>query len=243
MRTKTQGAPDMARRLRSGLDMPVPLPRMCSVLAHELRSPISVLQGYVRLLQRQREADHPEAAMLEAMLDATGRLTTIARQASDLGNWLTGAERVPLPRVDARAVVDALAERVRNDETVAVVPPATPAVSRAMRADPLVLADAIAAVATSLQRDHDESVIEIRQPVPSADAAVVFVLQPRSTAPDPAAVAGRVGTPRDFAFDRGGAGLALVAASYVLDQHGASITPAEPPGSLEIRFPHMGGAQ
>ena len=59
--------------------MPVPLPRMCSVLAHEIRTPLSVLQGYIRLLQRQREPGHPEHAMLEAMLSATGQITAIAR--------------------------------------------------------------------------------------------------------------------------------------------------------------------
>jgi hypothetical protein len=212
---------------------------MCSVLAHELRSPLSVLQGYVRLLQRQREPGHPEAAMLEAMLEATGRLTTLARQASDLGNWLSGAQRAPLPAVDTSAMVEALAEHVRGDAAIDFVRPATPPVRGSVRADPIVAAGAIAAIAASLQRDHDDSVIEILLVHPPADAAVAFVLRPRA---DTTTLAARTGPARAFSFDRGGAGLALIAASHVLDTHNASVEAADTPGGLSIRFPHAGGA-
>jgi light-regulated signal transduction histidine kinase (bacteriophytochrome) len=222
--------------------MPVPLPRMCSVLAHELRSPLSVLQGYIRLLQRQREAGHPEIPMLEAMLDATGRLTTIARQASDLGNWLAAVEARPLAPIPVTAVTDALAERLRNaSPAIALLPvPSTPLT---LRADSGVLAGAILALAESMHRDNESAVIEISLIDSQADGSVGFALGPAASAPGSATSPNRSTPAREPSFDRGGAGLALVAASHVFDEHGASFETATEPGHIVIRFPHSGGSQ
>jgi hypothetical protein len=52
----------------------------------------------------------------------------------------------------------------------------------------------------------------------------------------------RTGAHRALSFDRGGAGLALIAASHVLDAHGVSIEPADS-GEISIRFPREGGSQ
>jgi hypothetical protein len=214
---------------------------MCSVLAHELRSPLSVLQGYIRLLQRQREPGHPEMAMLEAMLDATGRLTTIARQASDLGNWLGAVEARPFGPVAVTAVTDALADRLRNmPPAVALLPvPATPLT---LRADPAALAGAIVALAESMHRDNESAVIEISVLDSQADGSVGFALGPASSTTGTASSPGRPMSPGP-SFDRGGAGLALIAASHVLDQHGASFDATTAPGHIVIRFPHPGGSQ
>jgi hypothetical protein len=200
---------------------------MCSVLAHELRSPLSVLQGYIRLLQRQREPGHPEMAMLEAMLDATGRLTTIARQ--------------PFGPVAVTAVADALADRLRNmPPAVALLPvPATPLT---LRADPAALAGAIVALAESMHRDNESAVIEISVLDSQADGSVGFALGPASSTTGTASSPGRPTSPGP-SFDRGGAGLALIAASHVLDQHGASFDATTAPGHIVIRFPHPGGSQ
>jgi hypothetical protein len=215
---------------------------MCSVLAHELRSPLSVLQGYIRLLQRQREAGHPEIPMLEAMLDATGRLTTIARQASDLGNWLAAVEARPLGSVPVAAVTDALAERLRNaSPTIALVP--SPSTSLALRADPAVLAGAILALAESMHRDDESAVIEISLIDPGPGGSVAFAIGPAASAPGSTTSPNRPTSPREPSFDRGGAGLALPPPAHVLDQHRASIETAAAPGHVVIRFPHPGGSQ
>lgn len=221
--------------------MSVPMPRMCSVLAHELRSPLSVLQGYVRMLQRQRDANHPEAAMLDAMLDATGRLATIARQASDLGNWLSANERQPRDVVALDTVFDALTDRLGSDEAVAIVRPlVTGAPPRQLRGDPAALADALVAVVTAMRRDDQAAVIEVLETVPAPGQPAGITVRPQPTKVAPAE-SGRA--PHQFAFDRGGAGLALVAASYVFDGHGASVEATAIPGGLNVHFPHPGSAQ
>lgn len=224
--------------------MPVSLPRMCSVLAHELRSPLSVIQGYIRLLQRQRDPGHPDMAMLDAMLDATGRLTTIARQASDLGTWLTGLETRPLEQVPMTAVTDALSERLRHDTPAIVLLP-VPATgpTPSLRADPGALAGAILALAEAMHRDDESAVIEISVTDPQSDGCAGVTLGPVTSARDSAASPSRPIPHRAPSFDRGGAGLALIAASQVFDEHEASITPADEPGHIVIRFPHSGGAK
>lgn len=224
--------------------MPVPLPRMCSVLAHELRSPLSVLQGYIRLLQRQRPADHPDMVMLEAMLEATGRLTNIARQASDLGNWLANAESRPWEAIPVTQITDALAQRLRTSDpsiTLLPVPPAAAAIR--LRADASAIADALLAVAESAHRDDESATIEIRAIVPSDEPGATFTLTPVPSADRVSTFRNGSAARRAAAFDRGGAGLALITASYVFDVHGASVAEHGAAESIVIQFPHSGSAQ
>jgi len=213
--------------------MPVPLPTMCAVLAHELRSPLSVIQGYIRLLQRQRDAGHPEAAMLDAMLDATGRLTGIARQASDLGAWLTGPGAAPLPTHPVSEIVARLAGRFGADSPIAAtVHPVSAAVGdQLLRCDPPALVDALSAVVDALHREAGGAPVEIALADPEATGVVTIRLQAHGQ-----------GHARPFSFERGGSGLALVTASHVLTAHGAIVEPAAGDG-LTITFPHTGGIQ
>jgi light-regulated signal transduction histidine kinase (bacteriophytochrome) len=221
--------------------MPVPLPRVCAVLAHELRSPLSVIQGYIRLLQRQRDADHPDTAMLEAMLQSTARLTAIARQASDLGLWLTALETTPLPTVSLGDVVDALTERAQNTASVRIAASDVATAPR-LNAESRPLADAVIALAESMARETGEAEIEVSISASTADAATRFVLRPRTYAGPPVSPPSRAAAERAVTFDRGGAGLGLVLASYVLDAHGATVTPDES-GHISLQFPPERGAQ
>jgi light-regulated signal transduction histidine kinase (bacteriophytochrome) len=220
--------------------MPVPLPRVCAVLAHELRSPLSVIQGYIRLLQRQRDADHPDTAVLEAMLQSTARLTAIARQASDLGLWLTALETTPLLTVSLGDVVDALTERAQNTASVRIA--ALDIAPARIKAEPRALADAVIALAESMARETGETEIEVSISASTADAATRFVLRPRTYAGPPVSPPSRTAAERAVTFDRGGAGLGLVFASYVLDAHGATVTPDES-GHISLQFPPERGAQ
>src|SRR5690606_2028831 len=89
--------------------MRVELPRLLSVLRHELRIPLSVLQGYLRLMLQQGGTDDANRRMLQAMLDATGRLTAIGRQAADLASWTTASPLAAADTVALGALLDAAA--------------------------------------------------------------------------------------------------------------------------------------
>lgn len=218
--------------------MSVSFPKMCSVLAHELRSPLSVLQGYIRLLQRQRDASHPETAMLNAMLDATGRLTGIAHQASSLGSWLAAHETPALEIVPTTAVLDEIDKRETQDGPVAVVRHEGTPVGH-IHADAAALAGALVAIASSLAREAGVETVEVSQSPRDKDASTGFQLRARPSAPTQEITM----TDRMFALDNGGAGLALIAASHILDAHGASLSAGDRPGSIDIRLREAGGQQ
>lgn len=220
--------------------MAVPLPKICSVLAHELRSPLSVLQGYIRLLLQQRDPSHPEAPMLQAMLDATGRLTAIARQASDLGMWLAKRDSSPLELVSTADVLDEVDIRIPSDGAITVIRPPEMLYAH-LRADASALAGAIVALAESMARETGGSAIEIA-PVARGTGAPALSLRSRTFEEKVNGHAGPASATRALSLELGGAGLALVAASYVLDAHGAAIEPGDVPGSITIRFGESGGA-
>src|SRR5262245_45652282 len=77
------------------------------LLSHELRGSLAVIQGYVRLLRPARAENEAEARMLTGILEATTRISTMARHASELATWIDGRA---LEGHDA-IPVDALLER------------------------------------------------------------------------------------------------------------------------------------
>ncbi|MEO7192332.1 MAG: histidine kinase dimerization/phospho-acceptor domain-containing protein [Vicinamibacterales bacterium] len=195
----------------------VELPRLLSVLAHEIRGPLSVLQGYIRLMQRQREEGHPEAAMLRAMLDATGRITTLSRQASDLSVWLDPRETPAIKPVSVLALLADVQTRVGSDRVRVAAHDETAADAWLLTANAGLLAAALGALAESLSRDMGNVPVQIRARI---GAAVTITFDPD----EPLAAGAPATVPATVAFDRGGMGLSLVLASYVLDAHNAQVT-------------------
>jgi signal transduction histidine kinase len=207
-----------------------------SVLAHELRSPLSVLQGYIRLLQRKRDAADPEAAMLAAMLAATSRLTALGRQSSDLAVWMR--REGPDVDTDAATLVNAIATAAPAG--VSVVPCDRDLAARPLQvADVQALAQAIAALVELAMRETRQpaAVVAVRDDGPDALRIQIAV------AADAAALeAGSVLPPPDDAvpFNRGGLGLSLCVASYVLASHQATVTASPDLARIDVRLSHRG---
>ena len=86
--------------------------RILQLLIHDLRTPLGVAQGYVRLLQDERLAsvDERDRALARTM-DALGHLSRICNDVSQVVNDGQGA--APLS-VTASALADAVDERVRT---------------------------------------------------------------------------------------------------------------------------------
>jgi hypothetical protein len=210
--------------------MRVELPKLLSVLSHELRSPLGVVQGYIRLLQRQKADNDQEQVMLKAMLAATGRMTAITRQASELGAWLRAADAPPEP-----VTVEALAGLVREqlgDKSIAVEVDSEAALASLAARDRNMLAGALAAVAESSARDLGN--VPMRMTMTTDGVAAVLVAIGPQPGTAPAADAPPPSGP--VTFDRGGLGLGLVLASYVLEGHAADVTRVQPSGMIEIRL-------
>jgi K+-sensing histidine kinase KdpD len=210
--------------------MPVELPDLLSVLAHELRSPLSVLQGYIRLLQRDRTPSDPETSMLASMLDSTGRLSAIGRQASDLAVFLKSPASAGR-RVTVEALVAEIAKRASSGVTIEPCGESAAEATIATSHDEL-LAGAISALTDLVMRDSAEKTAMVAVCASGADVRVAIApgAGPGHTSVDPAD-GGTV-----VAFDRGGLGLSLVVASYVLEAHGARTT-AHDGGRIVVHLP------
>jgi K+-sensing histidine kinase KdpD len=195
--------------------MRVELPSLLSVLSHELRGPISVIQGCARLLMQNRDPADPQLAMLKGILNASGRLAALARQADALRTW---SERAPsearpvsardlLDRVVRHAAIDRLrTDRAHNDQGATV-----------WTSDVDQLAAAIAALATFVERECPGVDLEIGWDTTREDRIVTVEIRAHTVDEAPRQEAHQV------AFDSGGHGLALVLASYVLAAHHATV--------------------
>lgn len=222
--------------------MRVELPKLLSVLAHELRSPLGVIQGYLRLLKSQRGEQDPDAKMIKAMLDATGRLTMLGRQASDLSSWMTRNKAgVPANHVALPALLADVSGRVAGPLDTAAVSDAA-AAARVRSPEPEMLAAAIAALVDNVARETGEPAAPVAVVADrDADAETVSLfIGPPSDVDGARASADAANA--EVAFDGGGLGLALVLASYVLDAHEARVTSAGSNGVIQVRLYTEGAA-
>jgi signal transduction histidine kinase len=225
--------------------MRVELPKVLRVFSHELRGPLSVMQGYLRILRTRRVDDETDVRMLTAMLDATGRLTTLARQASDLATWQDGralaGDRVTL---SARALIEGavagaapgVASADVSDEVAAFLVE-TPGAA--------ALAASLTALVNAVARDTEPPVLVSGRAIGGRRLGVV--IRPSSAA---AAIPEQLETlelpPLDAGgapFDQGGHGLALVLAAEVLASHDASVLAIDRPTAFVVTFPSHRGQQ
>jgi hypothetical protein len=197
--------------------MPVEFSDILHVLAHELRTPVGIAHGYVRLLLEERlpqESDRRRA--LEQMQKALGRLTELSHESSRLATWYerNGTSEVVLAATDILERVD----RAAFDYPVRIDASAVPSGAAIRTADADTLVTAITGLVHATARELRGQPCVV---VACADRSWMEVLV---GPPDRiAALRGARGTSEAgaIALERGGLGLALVHAALVLDAHGA----------------------
>src|SRR5688572_21663112 len=92
-----------------GGGMPVDINDILHVLAHELRTPVGIAHGYVRLLLEDRlpqETDRRRA--LEQMQKALGRLSDLSQESTALASWYEQDFSTP-QQVGARTLIERVA--------------------------------------------------------------------------------------------------------------------------------------
>ena len=181
--------------------------------------------------------------MIRAMLDATGRLSAVGRQASDVALWVS-----PTPVAGEVALVT-LAEKAATlvpSGGVAVRLDEASGRQTISTSDAEALAAALAALADLTARDTGGRV-ELQAGGAGDGHTVTLTVTPVEADPpeaglDPKFAAALAARPVTLAFDRGGFGLSLVLASYVLDAHGATVRAGDFTGSVDIRLQKAGGS-
>ncbi len=214
----------------TGSCMRVELPQLLTVLAHEVRTPLGILQGYIRLLQRRPGLADADAAMLQAMLDATGRIASIGRDAASLAGWLESAA-LPLRPVALSALRAEIARHV--PETLTIHDAGTAGTSHVLSNDLARLASAIVTVAQVVARGAGTSALTLEATACADPPVARLTLRPAGLDTPPDARADARAEP--LAFDQGGMGLALVSASCVFDAHGARVTTTDGTATIELR--------
>jgi hypothetical protein len=197
--------------------MSVDINDVLHVLAHELRTPVGIAHGYVRLLLEERlteESDRRRA--LEQMQKALGRLSDLSHESTALAAWYEQDHSRP-QAVAARALIEQVAE-TNYDSPVTVDTLHVPEGIMVKTPDPQSLGRALTGIVRATARelrgttcDVVASVVDGTFQVLAGPEEMLGGLDAGPTAPD----AG------PLALERGGLGLALVHAAIVLDAHGA----------------------
>ena len=196
-------------------------PRVCSLLAHELRSPSAVIAGYARMLSEGRLSGHEQELAYAQIERAANRISAISRQASDLARWLSPTTDVPSPLLCSALMSDAIgrctcAERVKADPTVAASSLWIPTLDRQ------ALAGAIATAIDAVSREVPEAPITVTTRTDGAAQSCDIVIGP------PQALANMTGTSHpphltEWLGERGGMGLGLVLSAAIVLAHGGQL--------------------
>ncbi|HUF70541.1 MAG TPA: HAMP domain-containing sensor histidine kinase [Longimicrobiales bacterium] len=202
-------------------------PRLLSLAVHELRTPQTVVAGYIRMLLRESAGpiSDQQRRMLEEAEKSVARVSALLAEMSDLAKLEAGSAPFNRSAVDLGTLLE---------ETIASLPPlldreVTITLQNqvgvaTVEGDPVRLKAAVASLLAALRRElvsATELVVRLRRG--TADAGPVFWM----SVADPTkleAVDG--GQPSELgAFDewRGGCGLSLPLARQVLTAHGGCL--------------------
>jgi hypothetical protein len=197
--------------------MSVDINDVLHVLAHELRTPVGIAHGYVRLLLEERltqESDRRRA--LEQMQKALGRLTDLSHESTALAAWYEQDHSTPRPIV-ARTLIDHVAA---EDYDFPVTVSTADVTDRAVvtTSDQASLCRALTGLVRATARELRGTTCDVVGRVLNGYFEMLTgpeeLLEALGRGPD-VADAGPV------TLERGGLGLALVHAAIVLDAHGA----------------------
>ena len=206
------------------------LPRAMSLAVHELRTPVTVVSGYLRMLLREQAGPLTEKQkkMLEEADRSCGRLGSLVSEMSEFGK-LEGRE-LALARhdFDLASVVEELASGMQEGSDRGVQLEIRCSGPLMVTGDRTRIAAAVKALTYSALRERGEPgvvVVECSQ-VPGSPAWALIAIG------DDAAVAtlARTAPESNPPFDewRGGLGLALPVARRVIEAHGGALWSGDP---------------
>lgn len=189
------------------------------VLSHELRTPVGVIQGYLRMLIDGRIEPGAQARVLSQMQQAATRIATLGQQASDVARWI---ERPPEPGWTT-IPVSALIEQAVASSAVAdrVEPRLDPDDSATVRTfDPAALVTACASIVNAVARETAEGVSIVARAAGDAREILVGGAGASDLRDAPGPLTADAAPAR---LEHGGLGLSLVLTSAVVRAHGGHL--------------------
>ena len=212
------------------------LPRVMSLAVHELRTPVTVVGGYLRMLLREQAGPltDKQRKMLEEAERSCGRLGALVSEMSEFGKLQSGDLTFAQQDVDMAGVLAELASGMHEGE------------DRGVRLElrgtdqPLVvtgdrarLSAAVKALVHSALRERGEpgAVVAQCSAVSGSDGTRYAMITIGDESALPVLSAGAQERAAQFDVWRGGLGLALPVARQVIEGHGGMLWSADNPHS------------
>src|SRR6266702_4171379 len=135
-------------------------PKILSLSAHEFRTPMTVVAGYIRMLLKDRAGplNDQQRRLLEEAEKSCARLSALVAEVSELSNLEAGTAPFNKQRTDLhaalRVAVDQLPPLIDRDVTVDLRIDGEPA---PIEADPVRLTQALTSVIAAIRRELVES--------------------------------------------------------------------------------------
>ena len=201
------------------------LPRALSLAVHELRTPVTVVAGYLRMLLREQAGplNDKQKKMLEEADRSCGRLTAIVAEMSELGK-LEGQElAMARQEFDVCGLSAELASGMHEGQDRGVTLEVRSSAPIMVTGDRTRVAAALKALMHSALRERGEpgAIVVQCSALPGNPAWAVVAIGDESTL-TPLAHAAQ-GAPPEFDEWRGGLGLALPVARRVIEAHGGAL--------------------
>jgi K+-sensing histidine kinase KdpD len=188
-----------------GIDVPVTL----RLLSHELRTPVGVIQGYLKMLVDGRVDDQTRPRVIAQLQQAAGRVAVLSQQASDLSHWVSGAAARNHQDVPVIRLVEEIAQRVPAAVQLSrTVAPECGAMILPAADLPALVEAGLALVAAMTRTRSSVALVARAGPAASVDILV--------TTPDAKLDASPT---RPIDLDESGVGLSLLLASAMVESH------------------------
>lgn len=218
--------------------MTVDIGKLLHVLAHEIRTPSGIAQGYLRMLLEDRLTDPAERRRaLEQVQKALARVSELTQESSQLANWLDEQERTK-GAIDARTLIERAVENAKLDPAPQLSVDIQHGDVSVATVDDVALSSALTSVVKATARELRNGVCTID--VRMQDNRMLDLLIGRADQLPGLAAGPQAAGAEPLTVERGGVGLSLVSAAVVLAAHDAiGWTAAGSRTTVGIRLPLM----
>lgn len=215
--------------------VPTDYTRIISLAVHEMRTPASVVGGYLRMLLTDATVplESRQRRMVEEADKACQRLVALMAELSDLAKLDSGAAKLNADRLDLFELTREVAALVREgDERGLVLDVQGPATGALISGDRTRLRAALDVVIRAVMREQPASTVVVVRAVQTFDGGRPHARLIVAPAPDVDRAAASPGGP--FEEHRGGLGLGLPLARRLLANIGGRIWSPTPPEGTEL---------